>query len=397
MKKYLIIAAAAALALASCAKVETYTVTENENVPVGFYNYIPGNLTKAGATLKDSGTLDSGSTIGIYGYSTEDNAFSTSASWKPTFMTNLPVAYTTASSTATATDPVRYWPKTTTNLLSFIGYYPYAADNSGVIKSKPTAATNAIGTFQFTQTGDVTTMVDFMISDVANDYYYDATSASNAAGNRTADGSVPLKLRHMLSKVNFKFAKATGLDNAEIKVTSASIAGVLSNGEITPTYAAGTNGDNLGLGNAKVGTTTFPELWDDTKVDTPYASAVVIPINSVYDNDSDSNDDDNANIILTTTAVINSVKLDGSIAEQNFLFVPQVLTTNVELTVNYDITQNGNVTHNTSTIKLNTNPTQWGRNDNVIYTITIGLQPITFTAVVQAWDEPVVEGAYNIN
>lgn len=392
----MIIAASAALVLsAACTKTEVTSSLNDEETPISFTNYAPRSLTKAGSTLVDSGALPTNSTIGVYGYSTEANPFSTSSSYKPTFMTNLPVAYTSTSATATATDPVRYWPKTTTNLLSFIAYYPYAADDLGVINSKPAAATSAIGTFEFTQTGDVTTMVDFMISDVANDYYYDKTSASNAAGNRTADGSVPFKLRHMLSKVNFKFAKKAGLDNVEIKVTSASIAGVLSHGEITPSYATGANGDNLGLGNAKVGTTTFPELWDDTTVDNEYATAVTIPINSVYDADGDTVTEDNANIILTTTAVLNSVKKDGSITEQNFLFVPQALTTNVKLTVNYDITQNNNVTHNTSTIVLNTTPTQWGRNDNVIYTITIGLTPITFTADVQSWD-PEVAGAYNI-
>lgn len=384
MKKSIFFAAIAALLFVTgCAKVDDYAPVNDSLQAIGFTNYAPRSLSKANSTLVDSGALPAGSKIGVYGYSTEETNFpSTSASptFTPTFMTNLPVEYTsTTSATAKPTNPVRYWPKTTTNLLSFIAYYPY---NNAAITSKPTESTNAIGDFVFTQTGDVTTMVDFMVSNVANDYYYDATSASNSKGQRSSDGSVPFTLNHMLTKVNFKFAKSTGLDDVEIKVTSASIAGVKSTNTLTPKYTAGTAGS--------AGTTAF----DWGTANTPYSSAVTIPINSVYG----ATPADHTDLILTTTATINSTKQDESITGQNFLFIPQTLADDVIVTIAYDITQNGNVTHNTSTVQLNTgtgNPTAWARNNNIVYTFTIGLQPITFKATVQSWDtEP--GGAFTI-
>ena len=379
----MILAVTTALLFATgCAKVEDTSPVNDSLQAIGFTNYAPRSLTKAGPTLVNSGALPSGSTIGVYGYSTQDVNFpatSTSPELKPTFMTNLPVAYTeTTSATATATTPVRYWPKTTTNLLTFIAYYPYSADNTGAITSKPTASTNAIGSFEFTQAGVVTDMVDFMVSDVANDYYYDASSASNSNGQRSSDGSVPFTLRHMLSKVNFKFAKADGLDGAEIKVTYASIAGVLSKGTLTPTYIAPESAGSPG-------TTKFGSNNWDASANTAYASAVTIPITSA------SGD----YLILSTTPTLNST----TATNQNFLFVPQTLANTVVVTIAYDITQNENVTtHNTATVQLNQgagHPSAWNRNDNIVYTFTIGLTPITFKATVQGWADEST-GAFTI-
>ena len=373
MKKCFTFAAIAALVLAaSCSKTELRTPYGDTQKAIGFTNYAPRSLSKASASLVNTGSLPADSQIGVYGYSTGEPRFSTTAipAWLPSFMTNLPVIYSgNTSATATATDPVRYWPKSTINLLTFYGYYPY---NDATITSKPGASDAALGTFGFTQTSDVTTMVDFMVSDVANDYYYDATSASNSNGIRSEDGSVPLTLRHMLTKVNFKFKQASGITNTEIKVTSASIAGVLASGSLTPTYDLGAAGS--------LGTTTFPTTW--ATAGTAYSGSVDIPINSVVSSA------DAAYIVLTTDAVLNCVKNDGAITGQNFLFVPQTLSDAVVVTINYDITQNGNVTHNTSTVQLNTggNPTAWNRNNNIVYTFTIGLQPIKFTATVVDWD-----------
>lgn len=378
MKKIFLFAATAALVLfTGCAKHEDFTPVNDTAKAIGFTNYAPRSITKAGSTLVNSGALPSGSTIGVFGYSTATANFPSTTTAPnpavtPTFMTNLPVAYSsTTSATATETNPVRYWPKTITNLLSFFAYYPY---NSTAITSKPDANTNALGAFDFTQTGDVTTMVDFMISDVANDYYYESGSATNSNGQKTTTGTVPLTLHHMLSKVNFKFAKGSGLGNdVEIKVTSATIAGVLATGSITPQYTASET-------PGQAGSTAFANTW--ATANTAYASAVSIPIAS----------EDGNYLILSETAALNS----NSASANNFLFVPQSLGNAVIVTINYDLTQNNVVTHNTSTVQLNTGTTTaWNRNANIVYTFTIGLQPIKFTATVTGWDNE-TSGGFNI-
>ena len=149
MKKSILFAAIAALTLASCAKNEVF-VPVQEDIPVGFSNYAPRAISKANGSAVNSGALPTGAKIGVYGYSTTTANLTSSFTTKPEFMTDALVDYdTNTSATATATDPVRYWPKTITNLLSFYAYYP---QESTKITGKPTAATEGMGTFTFTRT-----------------------------------------------------------------------------------------------------------------------------------------------------------------------------------------------------------------------------------------------------
>ena len=380
MKKLVFLAAAAALVLASCAKTEVTSVSEAQNHTIGFGTYTPRSLTKAGDTYVASGNLPDGSVMGVYGYSTGTANFAGTTE-KPLFMDeNFTVTFgATSFSTPTATNTLRYWPKTITNLLTFYGYYPYG---NAAITSVPTSATEGLGSFGFTQDGDVTKMVDFMVSDVANDYYYTTETETNSNGIKATDpGYVPLKLRHMLAKVNFKFNKASDLgDEIVITVNEVSIAGVLSKGTLTPGYTAPTT-----LGN--LGTTTFPELWGGT-ANTAYATAVDVPITS-----------DALVLQKAPAADINSTNTK----EQNFLFVPQTLTDDVLVTIKYTIKQgSAAAVNNVSTVALkptgtSTNPASWGVNDSVVYTFTIGLTPIKFTATVQAWDDPDVTGQIAVN
>ena len=386
----MIIAASAALVLsAACTKTEVTRSLNDENVPIGFSNYAPRTITKAGGTYVYAGALPVNSVIGVYGYSTGTTTFAGTES--PTFMDEtFKVTYASANSSAPeVTNVTRYWPKTITNLLSFYGYYPYG---NGAITSAPTSASTGMGTFAFTQTDDVTTMVDFMVSDVANDYYYTTTAETNAAGTKADDGgSVPLKLRHMLSQVNFKFNKAAELgDDIVIRVTGATIANVYSKGTLTPTYSTTKSTGNLG-------TTNFPELWESTlgnlataTANTAYASPVTIPI------------DKGGNAYIELQKAPASDINSATDSKTNFLFVPQALPTDdshdITVTITYTIKQgDAAAVENTSTVKLNTGtPAQWGRNDNIVYTFTIGLTPIKFTALVQTWDDETT-GAIAVN
>ena len=387
------IAASAALVLsAACTKTEVTRSLNDEETPIGFSNYAPRTITKAGNTLVNEGALPVNSIIGVYGYSTGEDVFA--GTENPTFMDEtFKVTYASAnSSAAEVTNVTRYWPKTITNLLSFYGYYPYG---NGAITSVPTSTSTGMGSFGFTQTNTVNTMVDFMVSDVANDYYYTTTAETNALGTKANEGgSVPLKLRHMLAKVNFKFNKASDLgDDIVVKVTSAYITNVLSTGTLTPSYSTTKSTGNLG-------TTTFPELWQTGATPTPSASTpywdavndvafqFVIPIDK----------GGNAWIELQKASAGSDIN-SATEANTNFLFVPQTLSDNVKVTINYTIKQgDADPVENTSTVQLNTvAPASWGVNDNIVYTFTIGLTPIKFTALVQPWDTPEIAGAVAVN
>ena len=377
MKKTILLAAAAALTLASCGKNEVF-VPVQEDIPVGFSNYAPRAISKADGSLVDSGALPIGAQIGVYGYSTADANLADNFTTKPEFMTDAKVDYgANTSSTATATDPVRYWPKTVTNLLSFYAYYPR---ESARISGKPTATTEGMGTLTFTQAGAVEDMEDFMISDVANDQYYlkegDTDPASvNSNGVRAVNGVVPLTFNHMLTKVNFKFRTVSdySADNVTIKAKSAKIAKeTLSEVVITPSFDAGTPGT--------LGSTSFAYSSN-----TAYAADITIPFS--------------ADQTLNTTPALNN---GTAVTQTDFLFVPQTLSDDVKVTVVYDIDQDGTVTENTATVQLNKVKnssdafiTEWGINDFVTYIFSIGLKEIKFTGSVNNWDTEVT-GTYVI-
>ncbi len=375
MKKVLIFAAAAALVLAGCAKNEVVsTVGANEEIPIGFSNYAPRALTKANGTLVDNGALPAGSKIGIYGYSNGTTALpGNAAGVKPEFMNNALVTYASTSATATASDPVRYWPRTTTNVLSFYGYYPYDND---AITAKPSSGNAGLGTFSFTQPAAVADMVDFMVSNVANDQYYytDGTDgyAENPSAVKANNGVVPLTFNHMLSKVNFKFSHNVALASGDkIVVTGVSLAAVKTTGTLTPSYTAPATPGTLG-------TTSFS--WG-TSAATP--AAVTVPI---------FNAGDGGQTLLKDTPTINNGS-DGTAtsADTDFLFIPQSLSDDVTITINYDIIQNGTTTNNTVTKKLNAIEfggsalTAWEINKFYTYSFIIGLNEIKFTGNVADW------------
>ena len=364
MKKFMIIAASAALVLsAACTKTEVTSSLNDENIPIGFSNYAPRSISKADASAVDSGTLPTGAKIGVYGYSTAATNLATGFTVKPEFMTNALVDYAANNSgTATATDPVRYWPKTITNLLSFYAYYPYG---SSKISGLPTASTEGMGTFTFTQAGAVSGMEDFMISNVANDQYYWATGEpTNANGVQAINGVVPLVFNHMLTKVNFKFRTVTDYSPVTITINSATIAKeTLSKTVITPAFTAAAAGS--------LGTTGFTYSSN-----TAYAADITIPFNA-------------AGQLLNTTATLNN---GTAKTETDFLFVPQTLSDDVIVTITYTINQNGTETVNTATVQLNLVKdgsdnaiTEWHINDFVTYTFNIGLREIKFTGSVENW------------
>lgn len=372
MKKSILLVASAALLLASCGKNEVF-VPEQEDIPVGFSNYAPRSITKADGSAVDSGSLPTGAKIGVYGYSTGTANLDDNFTIKPEFMTDALVDYgSNTSATATATDPVRYWPKTNTNLLSFFAYYP---QESTRITNKPTASTAGMGTFTFTQAGAVENMEDFMISNVANDQYYWATGETeNANGVKATNGVVPLTFNHMLTKVNFKFCTYADYSPVTITVNSATIAKeTLSETVITPSYDAGAAGS--------LGTTDF-----GYSSSTAYAADIVIPFNA-------------AGQLLDTEAKLNN----GTAKTQtDFLFVPQTISNDVIVTITYTINQNDTETVNTATVQLNeivdtsSNAiTEWHINDFITYTFVIGLKEIKFTGTVNNWDA-IEAGAYTI-
>lgn len=389
MKKYFIIAAAAALALASCAKFETYTETNDELVPIAFSNYTPKPLSKVGDTYVSSTTLVNGKQFAVYAWQTANASFLAAAPGTPNFMNPAVVTYNNDTTTGEGNTytPVRFWPAgDTPSNLSFTAYYPYGG--AGI--TAPTFSGN-VGAYAFTAQAAAANMVDFCVADVVNDQVYGNTNKTSGDNYK---GTVNLPFKHMLTKVQFKFKKATGLGTTTvIELVDAELAGINTTGTLTATYD-----QNAHPAVNALGTTDY--AWSAQGTPAGYE----VTLNTV-DPESGSG------IALTESA---STVDPADI----FLMVPQTIaadTQKLNVTWNvkvFDSADNASNHANETNVGTNgllsitpnsaelsffsdlkvsdTDDTavsaiQWNRNDFITYTITIGPKPIWFTATVDNW------------
>ena len=384
MKKYFIIAAAAALALASCAKFETYNETNDELIPIAFSNYTPKALAKAGDTYVSSTTLVDGKQFAVYAWQTAYGNFLGVNPGTPAFMNPAVVTWKgdAEDGDGNTYTPVRYWPAgDTPSNLSFTAYYPYGG--AGI--TAPTFTTG-VGTYAFEAQNAPANMVDFLVADVVNDQVYEHTNKTSAGYN----GTVNLPFKHMLTKVQFKFKKADGLDaGTTIELVDAKLYNIKTKGTLTATYA-----QNASPAVNALGTTTTTWGSQDFS-DTPIVYDVTV---------NTANPEAGSAITLSTGA---STVANADI----FLMVPQTMvapefstTPNIVanlsnkpqyLLVTWNVTTGGETVTNTKALYLDQCTTtdggnvqaniDWAKNQFVTYTITIGPKPIYFTATVTDW------------
>ena len=379
----MILAAVAALTLASCAKIDTFETKPvvEENIPISFTNYAPRSLTKASsASYVSGGTLVNPSAFGVYGWSVANTTYSDSSSpygnntfdgtGNATFMNNVKVTYNgdttdgdgnvSSAGFYSSGQAVRYWPTGDTPAgLSFIAYYPYAENGNGITASEQGLNTN----FTFEAKTAAADMVDFMVSNVAANQYYNHT-------NSGTNGTVKFTFKHQLTKVSFKFKKTDV--SAAVTVTGVTLSGIKNTNTLEATYNS-TDGTTMTWGSTPTGSVGY---------------TVAHP--------SDA---------LTTTAAPATVANDDL-----FLMVPQNMAADTQkITITWTV-QTGSeaIVTNTKTFDLRdittdglapgaSNVVNWEPNKQVEYTITIGPKPIYFTAEVTGWDSTTTTGSLEVN
>lgn len=333
--KVILFAGAAVLALAACSKNE---VVETPDHAIGFSNYAPKVVDgRADATFVNGNNLVSGQKFVVYGYNQKAADFSTTLN--PTFMPGVEVTYNGGNTLATAGDntysPTRYWPKDeANNKLAFYAYYPVS---TYVV---PTV-TEGLGSYAVTVNTDPSKNVDFLVADLVKDQAYSKTDNT---------GAVMLNFRHQLAKVQFLVKTNVTDENTKVTLKSLTVKQVKTTGTLTPAYG-----------------TDFSTAW----------SYQADPKNfPVYSSD----------MPLSTKAVIKDTA-------HTYLMVPQTLGDDVVATVVYTYqTGDDEAVTNTVDVKLkdivsgDAAITSWEKNNYIVYTFTIGLQPIKFAATVSAWD-----------
>lgn len=333
--KVILFAGAAVLALAACSKNE---VVETNDHAIGFSNYAPKVVDgRADATFVNGNDLVSGQKFVVYGYNQKAADFSKTLN--PTFMPGVEVTYNDGNTLETAEKntyfPTRYWPKDeANNKLAFYAYYPVSS------YIKPTV-TEGLGSYAVTVDTDPSENVDFLVADLVKDQAYSSTNGT---------GAVMLNFRHQLAKVQFLVNTNVTDEKTKVTLNSLTVKQVKTTGTLTPAY--GTNFSTAWFGQATP--TDFP----------------------VYSTD----------MVLGSTAVTNN-------DAHTYLMVPQTLGDEVVATVVYTYqTGADEAVKNTVEVKLNTIKasdaaiTSWEKNNNIVYTFTIGLQPIKFAASVTDWD-----------
>lgn len=423
MKKYFVIAAAAALTLASCAKVENFTKVNDEQNIIGFSNYAPKALAKASsANYVDGTTLVDNADFDVWGWYTSNGVSFNGTNGNQYF--GDPTAWYTVTYNGNGSsgntnglhnsypDGARYWPTgDAPDYLHFAAYYP---SNSGL---GITAPDSGLGVYEFTAKATAATMVDFMVADVVKDQTYD-NSNGNPGTNSGTDGTVALNFRHQLTRVQFKFKTTQAIvddANTTIKVTDVKIYNALTYGKLTSSYLqkdkTGRYSDDLAYDENDT-----PLTWETRTVWSAQATPSASPY-EVFVNGADIN---NFELNATAAPATNNpadifLMVPQAMIEPEFSATPHI-TTNLSnkpqyVLVEWDVITKGVTTHNTKALYFDTDlkttdnitapaaakDLDWEKNKSITYTLTIGPKQILFTGTATAWEEPEINGFFNVN
>lgn len=386
MKKFFLIAAAAVVAFASCSKNES-PVVENQDKAIGFNTYTGRAVTKADDTFipKSQTWLNQGKAFGVYAYNTLDVPF-TGTQITKVFMDDEPVTFNGSSATEAGTyvnyryTNKKYWPNDEdNNLLTFWAYYPQGALTKGFEAN------------DFTVKTVPAQMVDLLLADVKEDQTYTKAKKEGTVG------VVPFTFHHALTMVKFKVVAAEDYGTTTIILNNLTIKAKKS-GTVTPSFTAASGDTPSATAFTWAATGDVADFVLATNVEVKKAGAW-LPSNTAASTTTAGNDQTGSD--ATTTAV-------DCPAEDAFLMIPQDLvavvngndqanaeeTPIVTAVIKYTVkSADGTEVENNVTVGLKTaDVAVWAQNKNIVYTFTIGLKPIEFTATVADWADEVTTG-----
>ena len=344
------------LALLSCSKGDSEPEYQK---PMSFNGYTARSVTKAGDSFVTGTALPSGKAFGVYVYNTGAEADFDPTRVNPEdqevvaydkFMSDVKVTYTSREATEgdpqgynPANDPgnyiytpLRYWPNDkTNNRLAFFAYYPH--NGADITRT-------GFADFTFTVQDAPSNQVDFMLSDVVANQMYGA-----AGSLHTNTDVVDLKFYHMLTQIRFKGATDAPSD-VKVKIDKLELVDIKATGVLKPEIQA-TN-----------------SIWPETEL---------------------SNDKTFEITLKTDYESLTLEPIDIAAANQALLMIPQPLA-NCKLRIKYTITPPAPALTITQSklLDLSTETiTKWVKNQQIVYTINVGLHFIEFKASAVDWSD----------
>lgn len=381
------------LAAVSCARVETFG---EEELRIGFDTYAL-RTTKAGDSYiggngNNTTNIPVNAKFGVFAYfHPGDAATSTTGAWNNANV-NLNYSNILLNEPVTRVEPSagtydytytnsRYWPKNNLDRISFFAYYPYAAnafvvggnaqgDGTGITLQDPdddhyAYSHNPVGfpKFRFVVNTDASKQVDFMISDMC-------LNQNKRAGVLTgAPDEVQFTFHHMLSQIRIKEVNFQ-VENEDVSISEVKFKflGVPVSGIVTPSIRTA-DLDANGLPTAANGFAHMDFSWSGLNSSNSEFTTTIYK-------DSDTDAEKQAAIMLMIPHQF-SDDPDKDIAEVTFK------VTRAANTAGEHYEYIGHLSAPLSAGGL----TGWERNKIYNYTITVNLNAIELTAVVEDWPE----------
>jgi len=371
-----------ALIVMSCSKDETTMSIPQESNAIEFGTYLGRNPQTRGAELTTTNITN----FGIMASYTGTGVF-VPASSPINFMHNQLVEG--SSTTSWSYTPVKYWPTTIGDKISFFAYAPHSSDDSNVqagteetskiltVSSKGTLGTPTV---TYTVPTDPTKMVDFVAGVVMN-------RARIITGTGTVADKVDFSLKHELTrvafqaKVNKEVYGSTAADKTKINIKSATFdegAKFYSKG----VYTFATVNDQRGTW-APSDATAFPITNAILNVATPVATELGGYVQP--------------GILLDGTTSVSLFKEVSSAPSYLFLIPPNgtdgLVATDYEVSVTFEydiVTVDTNlaighsVTSAKKTVKLPVGTLKQGVAYN--FTFEFKVDEVVVTATVDTWD-----------
>lgn len=432
MKRLFIIASLAILAV-GCQKTEIQNEVQNQ---IGFSTET-GKMTRAIVQNDPSNptanvTYPSSQPFGVYAYGWQkenDGSQVTGGAAGALVMNNVEVSYTeatanTAAKWAVTTDNTTttkyYWPNDPRTTLNFYAYSP-AQPTTGV-NSEMDPHQELTGRISHNET-DGLALTDYVHSNMYVDFMV-ATPVLGATysdqdgteGTATSLSSVPLSFGHKMTQVNFtvKIADTEQYPNVDFTINSIVLNNIVSNGTYTYDYTPAVKDENGQVttqaqvteawGDATSPATASYKIYPATKV--PYSTQTDYPYSygapALTNAESETSE---VVVILETDAATPTTKTNPgrSFSTTPVTMIPQTLTNtdaqndvDQSFTISYTISGTGVATE--TVVKTfdfadaSATAPAWEANKKITYTLTIGLNEITFSPTVANWSDGA--GAY---